>query len=189
MKAGGSSRKDAQRNRRLVIEAGIEMLTRDPEMSIQEIADASGLGRTTVYRHFPNRELLLEAVLEEVMASARKVVAEAEADPRDPAAAIEALSGALLTVGFEYGRLISSRDGQSEAFERAKSSEESPTLEFLQSARELGTIRTDIPLRWERAVMQAVPLAAIDDVAAGAISRDEARRLVAGTLTSILVPD
>jgi AcrR family transcriptional regulator len=188
MGGGGNNRRDAQRNRRLVIAAGVELLARDPEMRIQDIADASGLGRTTIYRHFPNRDLLLEAVLAEVMASARNVVAAAAVDPSDPVAAIASLSEALLAVGFEYGKLIASRDGESEAFEQAKEAADSPTRIFLTEARELGTIRTDVSLQWQRSLMQAVPLAAIDEVEAGAITRQEARRLVAGTLTSVLLP-
>ncbi len=187
MSPDGTRRSDALRNRRSVIEAGTALLTRDPDMSIQQIADASGLGRTTVYRHFPNRELLLEAVLESVMENARRSLAEPEVDPAEPEAAIRTLSDGIMGLGLEYGDLIAKRDGQSAVFEAAKEADGSPTRRFLEQARDRATISTGMSLRWQRSVMQAVPLAAVDEVRAGTIGEDEARRLAGDTLASILL--
>ncbi len=55
-------RQDAMRNRETVVEAGMKLLGEDPTASMQEVADRSGLGRSTVYRHFPNREALFGAM-------------------------------------------------------------------------------------------------------------------------------
>lgn len=181
-------RADAERNRRLIIDAATRILGREPEASVQEVVDESGVGRTTFYRHFPNRDELLEAVTEEVMDRARRRAAEATIVAGDPETSIRNLSRALLDVGFEWGPLIASREGASEAFEAAKVSDESPTLIFLDEGRERGELRTDFPRDWMRSLVQAVALTAIEQVAAGDVTRADAYRYAADTLISALLP-
>jgi AcrR family transcriptional regulator len=57
-------RADARRNRALVLEAADEVFTtRGVSASIEEIARHARVGVGTIFRHFPSKELLLEAVL------------------------------------------------------------------------------------------------------------------------------
>ena len=42
---------------------------------MREIADASGTGRTTLYRHFPDREALVAAIYERVLNEADEMTA------------------------------------------------------------------------------------------------------------------
>ena len=60
-------RADAQRNREAVLQAAIGLLGERPGASMRAIADASGVGRSTVYRHFPTREALLRALFARVL--------------------------------------------------------------------------------------------------------------------------
>lgn len=56
-------RADAQRNRdRLVEVAAAEFSREGIDASLEEIARVAGVGIGTLYRHFPNRDALLEAV-------------------------------------------------------------------------------------------------------------------------------
>jgi AcrR family transcriptional regulator len=59
-------RSDARRNRRRLLEAAREVM-RDQglEASLGEIARRAGVGNATLYRHFPTREALCEAVFAE----------------------------------------------------------------------------------------------------------------------------
>ncbi|OBJ83276.1 TetR/AcrR family transcriptional regulator [Mycobacterium sp. 1245852.3] len=59
-------RKDAERNRRRVIDAARELFaSRGLEATLNEVAHHAGLGVGTVYRRFPTKELLLEAIFED----------------------------------------------------------------------------------------------------------------------------
>ena len=59
-------RKDAERNRRRVIEAARELCaTRGLEATLNEVAHHAGLGVGTVYRRFPTKELLFEAIFQD----------------------------------------------------------------------------------------------------------------------------
>lgn len=68
---GGSTacralRKDAERNRVRVIEAAAAAFARDGlDASLEEIARQAGVGIATLYRRFPNRQALIEAVFVE----------------------------------------------------------------------------------------------------------------------------
>jgi AcrR family transcriptional regulator len=56
-------RADAQRNRERILEVAKEVFTRDgATASLDDIANQSGIGPGTLYRHFPTRDALIEAV-------------------------------------------------------------------------------------------------------------------------------
>jgi serine phosphatase RsbU (regulator of sigma subunit) len=52
-------RSDAQRHRDLILEAARGLLAQSPAASLAEIAAAAGLSRSTIYRHFKDREGLI----------------------------------------------------------------------------------------------------------------------------------
>lgn len=69
-------RADARRNREAIMAAAVTLFTeRGPSASMDEIAQAAGLGVGTLYRHFPDRQSLLEEIAAD---SLRRLVAAAE---------------------------------------------------------------------------------------------------------------
>ena len=70
---GRPLRADAQRNRDLLLAAARDAFTEHGrEASLEDIARRAGVGVGTLYRHFPNRQSLIEAVyVEEVEALCR----------------------------------------------------------------------------------------------------------------------
>jgi AcrR family transcriptional regulator len=76
-KAGQGLRSDARRNRAKVLEAAQLAFADDGlAVSLDEIARRAGVGAGTVYRHFPSKEALFEAV---IISRVQEHVAEAEA--------------------------------------------------------------------------------------------------------------
>jgi AcrR family transcriptional regulator len=73
-------RTDAQRNRERILEVAKEMFARSGANStLDEIATQAGVGAGTLYRHFPTRDALLEAVYRtevEKLASAERTLAQ-----------------------------------------------------------------------------------------------------------------
>ena len=60
---GRKPRTDAQRNRERILEVAKEAFTHSgADTSLDEVAKEAGVGAGTLYRHFPTREALLEAV-------------------------------------------------------------------------------------------------------------------------------
>jgi AcrR family transcriptional regulator len=74
-------RMDAQRNRERILEVAKEAFTRfGATASLDEIATQAGIGPGTLYRHFPTRDALIEAVYRtevEKLAAAARTFAEA----------------------------------------------------------------------------------------------------------------
>jgi AcrR family transcriptional regulator len=59
-------RSDAERNRRLVLEAAAAAFAEDGlEVGMAEIARRAGVGNATVFRRFPSKDVLIEAIIEE----------------------------------------------------------------------------------------------------------------------------
>jgi AcrR family transcriptional regulator len=74
-------RTDAQRNRERILEVAKEAFTRrGANASLDDIAKEAGVGAGTLYRHFPTRDALIEAVYRtevEKLAAAERKFAEA----------------------------------------------------------------------------------------------------------------
>ena len=73
-------RADAQRNRERILEVAKEAFARSGgEVSLDDIAKRAEVGPGTLYRHFPTRDALLEAVyrseVEKLAAAERKLAA------------------------------------------------------------------------------------------------------------------
>jgi AcrR family transcriptional regulator len=84
-------RADARRNRELLMAAALEAFTErgTDDTSLEEIARRAGVGIGTLYRHFPGRTALLEAVYtDQVAALCRR--ADQLATAESPAAALAA---------------------------------------------------------------------------------------------------
>lgn len=59
-----AARADARRNREIVLRTALRVFAEDGmEVSLGRIAQRAGVGAGTVYRHFPSKEILVEAVL------------------------------------------------------------------------------------------------------------------------------
>jgi AcrR family transcriptional regulator len=81
-------RADAQRNRARVLEAAEAVFAaRGTSASTEEIAQQAGVGIGTVFRHFPTKESLLEAILTDRVARLGEV-ARALTTATDPGAAL-----------------------------------------------------------------------------------------------------
>src|SRR3954465_12123081 len=98
-------RSDARRNRRTVLDAAVALLAQRPQATMQEVADASGLGRTTVYRHFPRRQDLIDALFEEVLREAAEAIDAALEAPQTPRRLLCELGPAMVEVGDRYAFL------------------------------------------------------------------------------------
>lgn len=68
-------RADAERNIAAIIDAGVRLLSSDPNASVADIAQAAGVGRVTLYGHFPSRETLVDRVLAHAVAQAEHALA------------------------------------------------------------------------------------------------------------------
>lgn len=95
-------RVDARRNQKRILLAAARLLADDPAASIQRIADEAQVARPTVYRRYPTREALVEAIAQEAIGEFAAVLDQAEAAGEDAATALGLLMRALARIAVDY---------------------------------------------------------------------------------------
>ena len=135
-------RADAQRNLDRVIDAACECFAAGGvDVSIDEVARRAGVGHGTVFRRFPTKEALLDAVLGKEMDRMLLLAESALAEP-DPG---EGFSGFFRAAAEGYGRnraLVESK-------ERCHELAQMPLLqaaadELVRRAQSAGALRRDL---------------------------------------------
>jgi AcrR family transcriptional regulator len=178
-------RADARRNRRTVLDAAVALLAQRPQATMQEVADASGLGRTTVYRHFPKRQDLIDALFDEVLREAAEAIEEALRDPGSPRRLLCDLGPRIIAIGDRYAFL----DAHPELQERALSANDAgnPLEAFLQEAQARGEVRSDLPASWMLTTLRGLAIVAMVERRAGRMTVEQAGDFVGETLASAFV--
>lgn len=96
----------ADANRRRIMEVAFAELVHDPDASMDQIARAAGVVRRTVYGHFPSRDALIAALVDE----AAETVADAHREGRegvtDPAEALARATLAVWAIADRYRLLV-----------------------------------------------------------------------------------
>src|SRR5688500_16186723 len=92
-------RSDARANRASIVAAAARQLEHDGELSMGSVAAAAGVGRSTLYRHFPTRPSLEEALREDALAEAKQLVESTLAERRPPLAVLSRVVTALVEIG------------------------------------------------------------------------------------------
>ena len=92
-------RADAARNRRLVLDAARDAFTRHGvTASLDDVARAAGVGPGTLYRHFPTRDALVLAVIDDGLTGIHRL-GTALADAGDPLDALHQWLDAYIEQG------------------------------------------------------------------------------------------
>src|ERR687886_739122 len=140
-------RADAERNRARILAAAAEVFAeRGLDVSLDDIAAHAGVGVGTVYRRFPDKDALIDALFEEgiagIAAAARRGL-----EVEDP---WEGLVGFLREVnGQQAGNrglkeLLLSRGRGRERVERARDSIAPIAIQLVRRAQESGQLREDL---------------------------------------------
>jgi len=127
----------------LILEAASHVLAiRGEAGSMAEVASAAGVGRSTLYRHFPTREALLDELARVALAEAGKRLAEAKLESVPPPEALARAIRTLVVVGDRYIVLLEAQVPiEPAATERAIVA---PIRRVLERGQADGVVRTDI---------------------------------------------
>jgi AcrR family transcriptional regulator len=151
-------RADAARNRARVLDVAYETFAAEGlSVPIDEIARRAGVGAGTVYRHFPTKEALFRAVIEDRM---RHLVDDAYGllDSEGPGEAIFSfLRSSVLQWGATDRGLVDALAGFGIDIESAAPDAEEAFLavigELLRAAQQAGTARQDVGVREVKAIL------------------------------------
>ncbi|MFI1198564.1 TetR/AcrR family transcriptional regulator [Streptomyces sp. BHT-5-2] len=144
-------RADAARNLDAVLQTGARLLARDPGTSIAVIAEAAGVDRRTVYRHFKTREALLAAVHEAKLDACEKVLAEARLTEAPVMAALHRYAEGIITVSRRWPVDVQQVRDQAAADRLGRLIEQLDA--FTARAVREQVIRPGLPDRWARSLL------------------------------------
>ena len=91
---------------RMIIETAAQALDERGDASMADIADAAGVGRATLYRYFPSRDLLLQAIGDTALDELTGRLADARVDTIPVTEAIARLTRAFISAGSKYVALM-----------------------------------------------------------------------------------
>jgi AcrR family transcriptional regulator len=144
---GVPKRKDAERNRRLLLAAAREVFRdRGVAATLNDVAHHAGLGVGTVYRHFANKEDLIDALFEDMVQTVDQYVREAAQEPDAWLGLTRALRQVCEVQAFDRGlREVMLGTGRGPERQQQMRERVGPTVDILVArAQEQGTLRADI---------------------------------------------
>lgn len=174
-------RADALRNEAAIVGAALRVLADRPGASMDEIAEASGLGRATLYRHFRSRADLVAAIQRTALDAASETIASCDLGGQPAPAALRCAVEALVGVGDRYRVLGREISLDPRALERQESVAR-PLLETIRRGQASGELRDDLPAAWVLASMGSLLVLALREIGAGRLDAEAAAGIVAATL-------
>jgi AcrR family transcriptional regulator len=149
---GGAAnvRADARRNRALILDAAEAVFAEQGlGVPVDEIARRAGVGTGTLYRHFPTKEALFEAVVVDHMLSLAGEAA-ALSDSEHPGDALFDFLGRMVREGSSKRNLIDALTGAGIDFKETaacpKAQMEEAVQKLLTQAQSAGEVRPDVSL-------------------------------------------
>ncbi|MBD7956851.1 AsnC family protein [Microbacterium sp. Sa4CUA7] len=155
-------RADAERSVQQILRAAEKVLAVNPNASVEQIAEAAGLTRTTVHRRFASRQAILDALAIAAKSELADAIADAHPDAAPPFVAVHRVTAAVLECKsrwrFTLGNPLADTSAAMEIWDEINAG----TLTLLQRVQDAGYIAPDASLTWVRQVYYALMREAID---------------------------
>jgi AcrR family transcriptional regulator len=164
---------------RAILDAADRVLAENPAATLQQIADAAGVARTTVHRRFASREALLDALVQDMLEQMEAVIDDSRPDTAPPLVALHELSAGYIRVKSRW-RIADAHPSAAheDVVERIKAKNRA----LFQRLADTGTIAPDTDLDWAIRVFFALLHEAIERRAATGNEPDTLAALVTSTL-------
>jgi len=144
---GRPLRKDAQRTRALVLDAARALFAeRGIDVSFDEIARAAGVGVGTVYRRFPDREALVDALFADKIEKLLDLVGQASevADPWESIVQFVERGTAQMCADRALTEVVMCASDVHEAFARRRDDVTAAVESVLRRAQDAGVVRPGV---------------------------------------------
>lgn len=183
-------RADAERSVEAIVSGALDALASNPDASMAEIARHAGVVRATIYMHFPTREALLDAVMENATTQVAEATRAAEPDRGEPAEALERVLRATwkqldrfhAVLGINIGRLTATE------LRRRHLPITTQYIPLLERGQKAGVFRSDVSADWLIAVVRAIVHTASLELQGGRLSQSNVERTMLTTALAAISP-
>jgi len=173
-------RRDGRRNREALLEAAHRLFGTGPGVSMSDVAREAGLTRATAYRHFADKDALLDALVVDL---AGDIVPDlvAQVVELDLGAAMDLVASTVVESVSAHRHVVTAIAPRLEQLVRQAVLDE-PLEGFLTRRREAGELGVPEPDRWVARCVRALCLAAVEDTRPA----EETRRDLAASLRRLV---
>ncbi|MFI8500168.1 TetR/AcrR family transcriptional regulator [Streptomyces sp. NPDC085524] len=154
--AGRPLRADAERSVRAILAAAERVLAENPAASMEQVAEAAGVTRTTVHRRFANRQALIDALAAEAVSKLAEAIEDGHPETAPPLVALHRATANVLRVKGAWGFALGPGLAQSEQAARTHEEIALRCTELLGRLQRQGVIAADADLEWVRRVFYAL---------------------------------
>jgi AcrR family transcriptional regulator len=164
-----------------LLDVAAEVLVADPAASLAEVAEAAGIGRTTLHKHYATRDDLLNAVGNRALDLWEQAVAEV-ARSEHPDGGLRAVTAAMIPIGPQLAFLwrTPAFDHVAEIHDRW-AAVEARTLAVLQRAQQRGVIAAGVADWWLLRTFYSIIYVAAESVQSGHLAPLDAPGFALGT--------
>ena len=132
-----------ERTRAVILEAAARVLGRRPDAAMADIADEAGVGRATLYRHFPTRDSLLQGAEEAGIAELTEGIESANLGDLPVERAIARMVSVFLRTGAKYAALITQDEDRQDSIDKERVIQ--PVRDVIDRGVQEGVLRADLP--------------------------------------------
>jgi AcrR family transcriptional regulator len=180
-------RADAERSVAAIVDAAVEAFSRRPDTSMSEIAIAAGVGRVTLYAHFPSRAALIEAATRRILAEASASLDAADLEAGPASDALGRLIHTSWSVLAHHGGIIDAEGAPAPSMLRQHHGDVLARIDRLIARGQAeGAFRADLPRDWLVDVCYSLFHAAARAVGEGRLDAIAAPDLLEATIRATL---
>jgi TetR/AcrR family transcriptional regulator, mexCD-oprJ operon repressor len=193
VRSGATRRRaDAERNIAAILDAGLACFSRSADASVAEVARAAGVGRVTLYGHFPSRQALTDAVLAHAIGKANTALDAVAVDHGPAAEALARLVGSSWRIVDQHRTLLAAaqRDLPPARIRHHHDQAMARVERLIARGQAEGAFRADLPRSWLVATFYSLMHTAAEEVDAGRLDPAQAAGVLTATiLAALAVPD
>jgi AcrR family transcriptional regulator len=171
------------RTRGAILAAAAAVLARDRTATLPDIAEAAGVGRTTLHRYFSDRESLIGATIEDSIQAIQQSVAEAALDQGSSLDAMRRAVAAMVAVGdrllFVFGdpRVLGGYRARNAAVPP-----NDPVIDLIKRGQVEGVFDPEVSASWIQHVLWVLVYRGCEDADRGEMPRHGVTATVIRTL-------